>query len=344
MSRSFHCAILTVALGGALLTPATAGTRIPLPDGVFYYKPAASVFGPEAAWINPAILSRYSAAGYQLMTDFTHDASFKSWGAVVNHERLALAYRNLYNPGGEDYKEYVFAVAMSLGRLHLGGSYRYFKDGPDTLDNRHFWNVGLAGQGQGPFAWGAVFSNLNRGRVKGERTEIEQRYSLAYRPIGQKATLSVDMLLSTGTKFRNADYVYHLEVSPRTGLFVEGFLTSDGDFQLGLRANLLNYLVGSQSFFSDNGDHRHTTAYVGATSMRQPSLIPPQGRRRLSINLSGTIPENPPRPVFGQRQTSFVEYITTIYRAADDPTISEMALQIKGLALGFGQAQELREA
>ncbi|GAG44827.1 unnamed protein product, partial [marine sediment metagenome] len=33
-----------------------------------------------------------------------------------------------------------------------------------------------------------------------------------------------------------------------------------------------------------------------------------------------------------------------MYRAAEDPSISEMILSLRSLSLGFGQAQELREA
>ncbi len=326
-------------------TSTATGQRILPPEGVFYYKPAAAVFGAEATWINPAALSLYSTPSFQLMADYREDASFESWGTVISRERLAAAYRFLDNPEGDDFKEYVFALAMSpAGQWHLGGSYRYFKDGPGVYHKRHFWNLGLVGRSRGPLAWAAVFSNLNRGKVDGQRSEIEQRYSVAYRPFGNVATFSVDMLLSTGTKLRHADFIYHLEVTPRPGLYLEGYVTSDGDFQAGFRVNLVSYLTGTQSFFRRNGGYDRTTAYVGATAMRQPSLIAPHKRRRLNVSISGSLPENPPRPIFGRQQTSFLQLISALYRAAEDPTISETVLQLRGLSLGFGQAQELRAA
>jgi protease-4 len=324
--------------------PMAHGDRIPLPEGVFYYKPAASVFGSEAAWVNPAGLSRYQASDFQLMADYADDGFGKSWGTVFSREQLAVAYRYLDNPKEKNYREYLFASSVALSKqLHVGGSYRYFKDGPDYYNKRHFWNIGLIGQTRGPLSWAAVFSNLNRGKVNGQRTETEQRYSLSYRPMEKAVTLSADMFLSTKTRLRNADFIYHLEVIPYRGLFVEGYVNSDENFQVGVRANLLQYFVGSQSSFRKRGNHRLTTAFVGATSLRQPSLIP-EPKRSLSIDLSGRIPENPPRPLFGRQPMSFVTFITTIYRAAEDPSIGEMVLGLKNLALGFGQAQELREA
>ncbi len=318
--------------------------RVPFPEGVFYYKPAASVFGAEAAWVNPAGLSRYGASSFQFMGDCADEKYFKSWGAVVNRDQLAVAYRNLDNPDGTNYHESLIGAGMALaGKLHFGGSYRYFKKAPDVYNKRHFWNIGFMGQGRGSLSWAAVFSNLNRGKIEGERTETEQRYSLSYRPLGKVATFSVDMFLSTKTRLSNADYVYHLEVAPRRGLYVEGYVDSDQNFRIGVRVNLSQDFVGSQSSFQKDGDHLRTTLYLGATSLKGPSMLS-SSRRRLAVSLSGKLRENPPRPRFGLQETSFITLLTTIYRAAEDPSIGELVMSLKGLSLGFGQAQELREA
>ncbi len=339
-ARNLATAMAMLVLGMS----SAQGQRVPLPQGVFYYKPAASVFGAEAAWVNPAALGRYTASGFQIMADCANGEYFKSWGTVINRERLALAYRYLDKPDSGNYREYLFAAGMSLGtRLHLGGSYRYFKEAPGIYNKRHFWNIGVMGQGKGPFSWAALFSNLNRGKIGDKRTETEQRYSLSYRPLGKSVTLSVDMFLSTKTRLSNADYIYHFEVAPYRGLYVEGYLDSDRNFQIGLRVNLVRHFVGSQSNFERGGSHLRTTSFLGATSLRQPSLIP-QPRRRLTVSLSGRPRENPPRPVFGPRETSFLTLLTTMYRAAKDPSVSEMVVSLKNLSLGFGQAQELRDA
>jgi len=325
-------------------TPTIHGERIQFPEGVFYYQPAASIFGAEAAWVNPAGLSCYNASSFQIMADYKAGRYGKSWGTVVSREQMAVAYRYLDNPGGVNYREYLYAASIPLGeRVHFGGSYRHFKSAPGIYNKRHFWNVGLLVQGRGPLSWAAVFSNLNRGKIDGQRTETEQRYSLSYRPQGKVATFSVDMFLSTKTRLSNADYVYHLELVPHRGLTVEGYVDSDKNFQVGLRANLLQYFIGSQSSFKKGGNHLRTTAILGATSLRQPSLIH-QPWRRLSVDLSGKLPENPPRPYFGRQKASFITLLTTIYRASEDPSINEMVLSLKNLTLGFGQAQELRDA
>ncbi|HWR84249.1 MAG TPA: signal peptide peptidase SppA [Candidatus Deferrimicrobium sp.] len=331
--------VMTIGLGAA--GPLMA-ERLPMPDGVFYYKPAASVFGAEAAWTNPAALSRYRTSSVQVISDIEAGSTFKSWGAVINREQIGAAYRVLRDSLGQHYREVLLASSVALGQIHVGGSYRHFKEAPGVYHKKHFWNLGVVGS-SGRFSWAAVWSNLNRSRLGGERTETEQRYSLSFRPAGNTLTLSVDMFFSTKTRLDNADYVYHVEAVPKAGLYVEGFITSDKEFQVGLRANLQQYFTGVQSFFTSKGRHTRTTAYLGATNSRQASLIPPS-RHRLTLDVGGRLRENPPQPVFGRRETSFIALLLTIHRAADDPSIAQMLLRLDSPRLGLAQAQELREA
>ena len=337
--------VAVVLLILVLMSPvALQAERLPIPSGVFYYQPAATVFGAEAAWVSPAALGWYRAQSYQFLVDYYDGGFAKSWGLVTSGERLAFAYRRVDNSTDDDFIETVFATGFSMSdRSYLGGSYRYFREGPYPYNNRHLWNLSFLLKGRGPFSAGAVVSNLNRGRVDGERTDTEMRYSLGYRPDNGKLTVAADMFLSTGTKLSNADYVYHLEVRPKPGLYVYAGVDSDMDFMVGVRANLLRYFVGSRSGFDRDGKGRGTTLFAGGSDLRQPSLIP-EPRRRLSLNIKSSLPENPPRPIFGRQQTSFAETILNIYRAADDASIGEMVLSLSRPRLGFAQAQELREA
>ena len=333
-----------VFLAAFLLTAPVHPERIPSAEGVFYYQPAASVFGTEALWINPAALGSFNASGLQLMTELRDDDFGRSWGLAINRERFGVAYRKIHSPVGDDYKEYVFGMGLSLGTTtHIGGSYRYYKDAPDQLHKKHFWNVGLMG-GRGKLHWAATFENLNRTRAgDGDRSEIEQRYSLAYRPNGRTLTFSADMFLSTGTKLSNADFIYHVEWATAKGVYMTGSMDSDKNFQVGVRANLLQYFVGNQNNYDRDANHRYSTFYYGASSLPQPSIVNRRARR-LSVGIGGSISENPPQPRFGRQPIGFATLLVDIYRAAEDPSIGAMALNLRGLSLGFGQAEELRQA
>ncbi len=343
MNRStIHVLVLLVSIIFVCLSAAHS-QRLAGPEGVFYFQPASSVFGPEAVWVNPAGLARYKAAGFQVLTDYADDSFARNWGWVISRDRLSTAYRRVDVPDDDDYQEWVFAAAMSLGsKVHLGGSYRYYKDAPDFFDNKHFWNIGLMGS-FGAFRWGAVFENLNNSRtIDGRESETETRYSLAYRPFGPRLTLSADMMLSTGTRLSNADYIYHADYNVGKGISVNGYIDTDDNFQLGFRVNLAQYFVAAKSCFVDD-EHSRTTAIFGATSHRQESIIPPS-RRRLQVGIEGDVSENPVHVVFGRDRMAYAQLLLQIHRAAKDPSIDELVVNLKGLSLGLGRAQELRGA
>jgi protease-4 len=342
--RSPYLAVLFLLLGGGSIINAQVVERIAVPDGVFYYQPASAVLGSEAAWVNPAVLGVLSKTGYQAMAEY-YDQSFgKSWGLLGQREHLAAAYRVVDNGTARDYKEYLFAVGLAPQRqLSIGFSYRYFSDGPDYYRKLHSWTVALYSQQGRPFRWGAVWSNLNRSRVDGNRTEIEQRYSVAYRPFDEKLTVAVDMFLSTKTRLSHADFIYHAEIVPTPGVFINGYIDSDRNFEIGARVNLLHYFVGSKGRFARGGHERGTTVFGGWYSLRQPSPLKPP-KKQLSMTLSAPLPENPPQPVFGRRVTPYATQLLSIYRAADDPSVRSMLVKIRGGSFGFAKAQELREA
>ncbi len=327
-----------------------AGERVPFPEGVFYFKSASNVFGFESGWINPAGLSRYTGNGVLLMADYLDGNVARSWGVLLNSEESALGFRRVHNPNGEDYKEYLMASGFALGNLNLGGSYRIFKDGPGIYNNRHFWNIGILTRGDGKFNVGAVFNNLNRGRIDGERTEVEKTYSVSYRPFEQQLTLSVDVVKTSSIDYSDADYTYSAIFKPHPAVQVEGLIDSKQNFSIGLRTNLSAYFVGAQSSFDRDDESifrlprgKGTTFYVGKVDLKQPSLIPWK-KRRLSVAVSGGRSENPPRPIFGFKPQSFYQLVSNIYRAADDASIGEMVLKLRNSSFGFAQAQEFREA
>ncbi len=144
-------------------------------------------------------------------------------------------------------------------------------------------------------------------------------------------------------RLNHSDFIYHGELSPVTGLYINGYVDNNKNFQIGLRANLLQYFGGAKRSADFNGHHRGTSFFVGATSHKQPSLVK-EASRRLTVGIAGTPEENPIHPVFGNSSMSFLNMLLAINRASQDPSISEMLVNLKDLRIGFGQAQELRNA
>ena len=317
--------------------------RLPTPDGVFYYQPAASVLGGEALWNNPAGLASYPANGVQIMGDYRNGHWFKSKGVLLYGKRMAFAYRTLSQPFDSTAKEYILGTGAPVGTdLKIGLSYRWISKGPAVFDGQKQWTVGLSKRGNGPYSLGVVMGNLNRQKIDGARTETEMRYSVGYQPLGDKVTLSADAILSTKTRFKNADFVYHGEFTPIAGLYLNGFVDSHRNFELGGRVNLLEGFLGSKSRWNRHGDDLGTTMFAGTTTLQQPSILkePP---RRLIVPLSQFGAENPARPIFGRSAPAFVDLIVTLHRAAHDPAVHEILFVSDGLHLSFAQTQEVRQ-
>jgi protease-4 len=336
--------LLFAIVSVALSANGAQGERLPQPDGIFYYQPAASVFGAEALWVNPAGLSAYRADGIQLISDYRDGDWFKNKGLLLYRQRMALVYRTLEQPFDSTTKEWIVGLGLEMGAsIEFGTSYRWISKGPSIYDGQKQWTIGLLRRSGGPVSWGIVIGNLNRHKIGGKRSETELRYSLGYRPLGDKLTLAADALLSTGTRFKNADFVYHAEFTPKAGLFLNGSVDSHRNFELGVRVNLLQNFVGSKSRFNRRGNDRGTTMFVGTTSLRQPSVIP-EPPRRLIVPLSSFGAENPAQPVFGRSTPPFVDLILTLYRAGNDPLVREVLIKADGLSFSFAQAQEIRQA
>lgn len=335
--------VITILITFILTGKTFGGERIPLPEGVFIYKSASEVFGYEAAWNNPAGLGGFTGSGLMLMADYFDGDIAKSYGGLLNGQQSALAYRKIDNPAGSDIEEWVLASGLGMGQLHIGGSYRFFKSGPEFYENRHFWNFGLQMRGQYRLSAAAVFSNINRSKLNGERTEVEHRYSVSYRPFDFDLTVSVDMFRTSSINIGDADLAYSATFSPYPGLIISGYLDSDENFNIGVRANLTKYFVGGETRLSSGGGERGTTFYVGTTDLRQESLMP-WPNKRLSVDVPGRMSENPPNPVFGRQALSFYRLISSIYRAADDEAIEEIVIKLRNPSIRFAQAQELRDA
>ncbi|MBI5267754.1 MAG: S49 family peptidase, partial [candidate division Zixibacteria bacterium] len=336
--------VITFLLLSACAVPVMAGERFPLPTGAFYYQPAGTVFGGEAIWINPAGMGRYDADGLQMMADYRDGRAVKTWGALAHRKRMGIAYRQIEQASDSTIREFVIGSGVKMGAdFEFGGSLSWFTDGPSLYDGRKHWNIGVLRRPGGPLSWGVVVGNLNRTKLNGELTETELRYSLGYRPFGDKLTLAADAFLSTKTRFTNAEFVYHAEYTPIPGLYINGFVDSHRNIQIGARVNLLKNFVGAKSGLDRSGHHRGTTVFTGMTEQRQPSVMR-EPAKRLVIPLSQFGGENPVRPIFGSSTRSFAELILSLYRASTDPLVAEVTIIADRFRLSFAQAQEVRQA
>ena len=245
---------------------AAAQARIAIPEGIYYHRFASISRGVEAIWINPAGLSAGQSIYLQYINEFEDGDFIDSRGYTITGEGIGISYRSLEEFNGEDYREFLFGIGTALFQgFHIGFSYRYIKDGYGLYNKRHFWNGGIMIEKYQNVRLGAVFSNLNRGKVNGERSEIEQLYSISYLAYENSLILSGEVTFSGSESFSDARYRFGAEfrASPRVRIF--GMVDEDKFFQLGLRIGLGQYYGGLQSRFDSESDHDGSSLYGGVS-------------------------------------------------------------------------------
>jgi hypothetical protein len=196
---------------------------------------------------------------------------------TVAGDGIGISYRYLDDFLGANYAEYIFAVGAGLGRsFYWGVSYRYLKKGPDDYNKRHFWNIGLIYKNNPQYSMSAVFSNLNRGKIDGEKSDIKQVYSFSYHSSGGMWVFSTEMILLSGQSLSDAKYRYGVDVffSNRLRLFVS--LDDDKDYQIGLRFDFGEYFAGGQGRADADHNHQGTSVYAGFEKNMPPRSLPEQ--------------------------------------------------------------------
>ena len=203
------CIVTVLLLSAANLF---GGVRINEPGAVYYHRFASAVSGPEAIWINPAGLGLNKKFNMQYIATF-YDGDFTSdWGTAMSGDGIGISYRSVENFVGGKYEEYIYGVGIWVGNgLFAGGSYRYIKRGFDYLNKRHFWNIGLIYTNHPQFILAAVYSNLNRSEVNGEKSDLKQLYSLSYNTIDKKLSASIEMSIFSGLSLSGAKYNYGVD-------------------------------------------------------------------------------------------------------------------------------------
>jgi len=312
-----------------------------IPAEVFFYQPVASVFGQSSAWNNPAALG-YRQAGSIFIISHRDKRFIRDWGGAVTMNMLAAAYREIDNGDLPGLKEYL--VAFGAGqKIKFGMSYRYFKEGPGYLNNRHLWNAALLVQHSPKVSFGGRAENLNRGRIDGARSDIRFVYGAAARVYREMVTVSFEVDMTQKENLNVADFRTGIEVRPMPGMYLYADFDNHSRINLGFRLNFGSSYAGHYHNFDRHVKSYRSTTYVGSVGGKQPSLtkMSPQA---LIVRLDGELPENNKIPLFGHKPLKYFDYVEGIYRAADDDEVNKLFLNIGELKCGMGKVEELSEA
>lgn len=254
----------------------------------------------------------------------------------------------------------LLSTGLALDRtFSLGASARYLNAGDEVT--RSGWSFDLGTQLR-PARWlsfGGTFEGLGGTRLR----DGSVRASVALRPFAEWLTLSADVRARPGTESLLDLAVVTtapVDAALTARLHIGGLALTAGAFttdaldaqQRSLGANVGIELDTSHlgALFLSGIDQRGsiTAGTYGRFSVERFASVLPRRGRWLTFSLVGdgtleTTPENlleeffdePPHP-------SLV--LAALHRAAEDPEVEGVVLRLRGLSLGWGRIEELRQA
>ncbi len=186
--------------------------------------------------------------------------------------------------------------------------------------------------------------------IHGDRIKWQEVYSLSIRPYFERFTISFDVIRKRGSKASKLNYKAAVDV--RLWYDISLFASLDRDlnllFGVSLPLQLSSFYVSGVGLHYNRTNHRggapdqNTIGASLLTAKNSASLRIPITSNYVMIKLDGSIPEIEKRSFLEGEPTVFLDILRCIKKAAADPLIDGIVLQINKTGIGFAQVQELR--
>ncbi len=229
----------------------------------------------------------------------------------------------------------------------FGFGFTYNFNGDGSFDEYRGWSAGFLLRPWRAISFGFASRNLGSAILNAVALPRIDVYSIAVRP-WECIILSADMAVNENEGWRNAKYLYTLQISPFRNISLFASYDSDEHFSFGLSMPIdmqspmkTPVLIADYGFSSTKGADIHSFGFALAGSRYHSSVGAPD--ELLSITLSGAIDEIPVRQTMGKQKPVFADIISAIHKAATSEHVRAIVLTIDNHSLGFARAQELRE-
>lgn len=281
--------------------------------------------------------SRSGARPYRVNGGLVADGDGE-WIGVLSTPGLSFGWRNApldsRRGRGERWNEYTIGLSGGDRSQAVGLSYTWSRDG----DGRALRTD--------RFAFGAVrrWRPLSCG-VSTVWDEDRGGYfvqaDLGVRPIGPRFALLGEVVYEKDQSLDDVRSAYGFEAYPARGVAVGAKRYSTGEYGLSLQIGLApGFHPEARTLYDDGGDHA-ATVYVLETGLPTPDLgIGPRGRQFPELELEGELVYQ--RFRFFDDRTTLLALLQRIDRAAGDPQIGGVVLNLSGFTASPEMAWEIR--
>lgn len=294
---------------------------------------------------NPAWLGARSGAEALLLFPYTDSTTSEDMGLLVKLGSLGFAGEFVHNDL-EFYNHYTLGQGFALGSgFYAGISHSWWR----VVDWQGSWNLGLGYRPLPYLSAGTAAFDLNQPNRDGVDVNPSYSLALALRPLGDRWTLSGDLLL---TKDGLHDYGeeldphVRLEALPLDGIrLLADYYTDSKFFGIGISLALDNLAAGNFQLMDEDGKGRNGVGYLHLTSSRQANLLSPKSHQIVEITLGGKIYESKPSFLFFEPEGKTLHQLRQeIMRYAEDPRVDGLLITFENPEWGLAQVQQIRRA
>jgi protease-4 len=190
---------------------------------------------------------------------------------------------------------------------------------------------------------GLVIDRINEPKFDGTRQKRLYRPGAAFRPYGEKITLSADMRWPEGEGASGLNGNFRIETAPLSRLHLAVDYATEGTWRLSFAFDIEQAKVGSQVRLSKSRDFDGGSYFVELSALNYSSSLG-SGKTGI-ISLSNDLVEEPGPPgFFDSGQKPFYKVIAAIRKSADDPAFDHILIKIDGGRYSLAWAQEIRNA
>ncbi len=304
---------------------------LPIGESVFRYG-----FG---GWQNPAVIAIHP--GFELLGSLSYesgDSRFRQWGlsiitANTSFTKIQTRYDSVL------ISDYAVSSAVGNQTLAAGLSYRW-SSGSATLRSPYkAVTAGLLLRPIPELSTGIAYTQALNANTGSGNIEI------AIRPFADPTlALFSNYTLNTNQRLRDGYWQIGLITEPLDGFRFFGSWNTHQQFQVGIQLSITNGL-GIQTTITTDQQFRHQVSTAGFRlggydrNLRS-WLFPPA--YVYTLDIPKTIAYQTPQLL--SKATPWRPFLTRIEKAAADPTIRAIALNLSTLQLNHAMAWELRQA
>jgi len=257
-------------------------------------------------------------------------------------------------PGGDAVDTYTLGLGLGEPRRWtLGFDYRWIREQGGERRRAGAWDVGLMIRPTRALSIGAVVRNATgreisvaaaTARDDGDGNGEARSYVLgvAARPAGNRLTFMADASLVEDRDVEDATYTAGLEAELLDGVVLRGSMRSfanagarDEEMSVGLWLNARHLGAGASITTFDDAAEDIVSAGFVTSNERMRSLVRPSGRIA-RIRIHGPLADTPPGwSLFGGSRSGAQRIVREIDRAAKDPSVACLLLDVGSVGDGF---------